>query len=63
LTVKKLEKIAMEAMIPWFNDENHPENALKMPFFTEIFKVARLEESYRNGEIGGLFFNHNMICS
>jgi len=54
LNVKKLEDAAMEMMAPWFNDNSTPENATKRPYFKEIFKVAKLEERYKNGEIGEL---------
>ena len=54
LNVKKLEEVTMEAMSNWFNDKEHPENAAKKPFLKEIFKVARAEERYKNGEIGKL---------
>lgn len=42
----------MEAMSNWFNDKDHPDNATKRPFLKEIFKVAKAEERYKNGEIG-----------
>jgi len=52
LNVRKLEEATMEAMSNWFNDKDHPENAAKRPFLKEIFKVAKAEERYLNGEIG-----------
>ena len=52
LNVQKLEEVTMEAMSNWFNDKDHIENAQKRPFLKEIFKVAKTEERYRNGEIG-----------
>lgn len=52
LNVKKLEEVTMEAMNNWFSDPEHPENALKKPFLKEIFKVAKVQERYKNGEIG-----------
>jgi Zn-dependent M32 family carboxypeptidase len=54
LNVKKLEEVTMEAISNWFNDKDHPENAQKRPFLKEIFKIAKAEERYRNGEIGEL---------
>ena len=42
----------MEAMSIWFNDKDHPENGAKKPFLREIFKIAKAEERYKNGEIG-----------
>jgi hypothetical protein len=63
LNVKKLEEATMEAMSTWFNDPDHPENAAKKAFLKEIFKVAKTEERYKNGEIGEsstylVFFSH-----
>lgn len=52
LTVKKLEEVTMEAMSNWFNDTEHPSNAKKRPFLKEIFKVARLQERWKRGELG-----------
>lgn len=52
LNVQKLEEVTMEQMNIWFNDKEHPENAQKRPFLKEIFKIARAEERYLNGEIG-----------
>jgi hypothetical protein len=52
LNVKKLEEVTMEAMSNWFNDKEHPENSNKRPFLKEIFKIAKAEERYKNGEIG-----------
>ena len=42
----------MEAMSNWFNEAEHPENLAKKPYLKEIFKVAKAEERYKNGEIG-----------
>ena len=56
LDVKKLEEVTMEAMSNWFNDKEHPENSQKRPFLKEIFKIAKAEERYKNGEIGELDF-------
>lgn len=53
LNVKKLEEVTMEAMSNWFNDKEHLENAQKRPYLKEIFKIAKAEERYRNGEIDG----------
>lgn len=51
LNVKKLEDVTFEAMNNWFNDKDHPANAQKRPFLKEIFKVAKQQERYKNGEI------------
>lgn len=50
--MKKLEEVTMEAMSNWFNDKEHAENAQKRIFLKEIFKVAKAQERYKNGEIG-----------
>lgn len=52
LNVAKLEEVTMEAMSAWFNDDDHPDNLLKKPILKEIFKVAKAQERYKNGEIG-----------
>lgn len=57
LNVKKLEEVTMEAMSNFFNDKEHPENAQKRVFLKEIFKVAKAQERYKNGEIGKFYRN------
>lgn len=52
LNVKKLEDATMEAMSNWFNDKEHKENGQKRPFLKEIFRVAKAQERFKNGEIG-----------
>ena len=44
----------MEAMGGFFNDRANPNQAKKKPFLKEIFKVAKVEEQYKRGEIGWL---------
>ena len=61
LNVRKLEEATMEAMSTWFNDADHPENVAKKPFLKEIFKVAKNEERYKNGEIGKVEYNFRML--
>jgi hypothetical protein len=56
LTVKKLEETTWECLSNWFNDKDNLDNANKRPFLKEIFKVARTQERYKNGEIGMLVF-------
>ncbi|KAI6715741.1 hypothetical protein JHW43_001688 [Diplocarpon mali] len=53
ISVRTLEAATMEAMSTWFSEKDHPENESKRVFLKEIFKVARKEESYLNGEIDG----------
>jgi len=54
LTVRKLEEVTNEAMSIFFNDTDHPQNRNKKAYLKEIFKVAKMEERYLNGEIGKL---------
>lgn len=42
----------MEAMGGFFNDRANPNQAKKKPFLKEIFKVAKVEEQFKRGEIG-----------
>ncbi|KOS18982.1 Uncharacterized protein ESCO_001154 [Escovopsis weberi] len=51
LNVKKLEETTVEALSSFFMDNEA--NAKKRPYLNEIFKVARFEERYKNGEIDG----------
>lgn len=52
LNVKKLEEITTEALSAFFADKENPANAKKRPYLNEIFKVAKQEERFQNGEIG-----------
>jgi hypothetical protein len=52
LTVKILERQTYEGLSIWFNDEQYPENIQKKSFLVDIFKIARMEERYKAGEIG-----------
>jgi hypothetical protein len=49
LNVTKLEKVTMEAL-HFFPDEDDPSGARAE--LGKVFKVAKVEERYRNGEIG-----------
>ncbi|GAO14161.1 hypothetical protein UVI_02037560 [Ustilaginoidea virens] len=51
LNVKKLEETSYEALSSFFMDNDT--NARKRPYLNEIFKMARQEERFRNGEIDG----------
>ena len=42
----------MDALSTWFADKENPANAAKQPLLKELFKLARAEERYKNGEIG-----------
>lgn len=50
LNVAKLEETTGEALSTFFMENDS--NASKKPYLKEIFKMARSEERYRNGEIG-----------
>lgn len=52
LNVEKLEKVTMDALDKWFTDPQNPGNASKKPFLREIFIVAKVQERYKNGDIG-----------
>ena len=58
INIKKLEELTNEAMSNWWNEKD---NLLKRPFLREIFKVAKQEERYRNGELGMISFSLYMI--
>ncbi|KAH9884580.1 hypothetical protein F4778DRAFT_787687 [Xylariomycetidae sp. FL2044] len=49
ITIEKLEYITWDALSSWFADKNSPNNLKKKPFLKEIFKVARIEEQYKDG--------------
>ncbi|KAL7626399.1 hypothetical protein AAE478_003171 [Parahypoxylon ruwenzoriense] len=53
LTVSKLEEITNEALSAFFTDKDNPSNMNKRPYLKEIFKVARMEERYKDGQIDG----------
>ena len=54
LNVRKLEEITTEALSAFFTDKENPANGKKRPYLNEIFKVAKQEERFKNGEIGKL---------
>ncbi|KAI5459862.1 hypothetical protein BGZ63DRAFT_259641 [Mariannaea sp. PMI_226] len=53
LSVKKLEEITLDALSGFFADKENPSNNRKKPYLTEIFKVARQQERFKNDEIDG----------
>lgn len=50
LSVKKLEECTNEALSGFYAES--ATNASKKQFLNEIFKVAKQQERYKNGEIG-----------
>lgn len=53
LNVTKLEEVTNEALSSFFTDKENPSNLAKRPFLKEIFKVARFEERFKDGQIDG----------
>ncbi|KAI1645396.1 uncharacterized protein F4817DRAFT_317894 [Daldinia loculata] len=53
LNVSKLEEVTNEALSSFFTDKDNPSNLQKKPYLKEIFKVAHLEERYKDGQIDG----------
>jgi hypothetical protein len=53
VTIKKLEEHTWENTATWFNDKDG-KNAGKRVFLKDIFRVAKMEERYRKGELGTL---------
>ncbi|KAI0146011.1 hypothetical protein F4776DRAFT_660882 [Hypoxylon sp. NC0597] len=53
LNVSKLEEVTNEALSSFFADKDNPSNMAKRPYLKEIFKVAHLEERYKDGQIDG----------
>ncbi|KAK4218018.1 hypothetical protein QBC37DRAFT_26932 [Rhypophila decipiens] len=51
LTVAKLEKVARDALKPFLDESST--NEAKLLFLKEALKVAKMEEQYKRGEIGG----------
>ncbi|KAI0024971.1 hypothetical protein F4780DRAFT_486666 [Xylariomycetidae sp. FL0641] len=51
LNVATLEEVTMEALSAFFADRESPSNAMKKPYLKEIFRVAKREEGYKNGEL------------
>lgn len=52
INVAKLEEATWDALSGFFADHNQPNNLKKKPFLKEIFRVARYQERFKNGEIG-----------
>ncbi|KAI0180136.1 hypothetical protein GGR52DRAFT_228936 [Hypoxylon sp. FL1284] len=51
LNVSKLEEVTNEALSSFFTDKDNPGNFSKKPYLKEIFKVAKMEERYKDGQI------------
>ncbi|KAF2970608.1 hypothetical protein GQX73_g2992 [Xylaria multiplex] len=53
LNLSILEAVTFEALSSFFNDKESRQNASKKPLLKEIFKIARQEARYKDGEING----------
>ena len=57
LTVDKLDELARESLSSFFSNNQNTKNAAKTAkkkiYLTEMFRLAKHEESFRRGEIGG----------
>ncbi|KAI1769055.1 hypothetical protein GGR53DRAFT_276414 [Hypoxylon sp. FL1150] len=51
LTVNKLEEVTLDALSAFFTDKDNNSNLSKRPYLKEIFKVAKMEERYKDGQI------------
>lgn len=51
LNVGKLEEVTNEALSSFFTDKDNPSNVAKKPYLKEIFRVAKMEERYKDGQI------------
>ena len=47
LNVAKLREATDEALSLFFSGKDNEKNSQKKPFLDEVFKIARLEERYR----------------
>jgi hypothetical protein len=52
LNVAKLEEATTDALSSFFSDKDNTNNLKKKRYLKELFKLAKAEERYRNGEIG-----------
>jgi hypothetical protein len=52
LNVERLEEVTLEVMSNSCNDTDRPENDSTKLFLKETFKVAKLEERYKSGQVG-----------
>lgn len=51
VTVAKLEQVTWDALSVFFQESKN--NEAKRPYLKELFKVSKMEESFRRGEISG----------
>ncbi|KAI1180383.1 hypothetical protein F4777DRAFT_598321 [Nemania sp. FL0916] len=53
LNLDELESVTFKALSSWFSDRETPRNQSKRALLKDLFRVARLEARYRDGEIDG----------
>ncbi|TGJ79427.1 hypothetical protein E0Z10_g9335 [Xylaria hypoxylon] len=53
LNLSTLEAVTFEALSSFFNDKESRGNAIKKPLLKEVFKIARQEARYLDGEMNG----------
>ena len=51
LDLKTLEETTYKALSSFFSDKESPANKSKKPLLEDIFRIARQEARYRDGEI------------
>jgi hypothetical protein len=58
ITVEELEKVTKQAMSVWFKniDESINNKSISLRNVSNIFRVAKLHERHRRGELGKLLF-------
>lgn len=52
INIAKLEEATWDALSGFFADIDSPNNMKKKPYLKEIFRVAKYQERFKNGEIG-----------
>lgn len=62
LNVAKLEEATAEALSSFFLDKENPGNARRKVYLKEIFKVAKAQERFLNGEVGMLNMRIIWLC-
>lgn len=64
INIAKLEEATWDALSGFFADTDSPNNMKKKPYLKEIFRVAKYQERFKNGEIGSWTCQHvlNTTC-
>lgn len=61
VNVDKLEAVTFDALSTWFTDSQAPRNMSKKPILQELFKVARLEERFKDDGVGAFDKLNSMV--